>query len=151
MPRVLIALAAVGGCILAAQALAATGEQSAVPPTVRVTGVVDSVQAVDNPPADDSGGDILTFTQKLTNAGGKKVGTASAFCVRTAPGQMRECQGTFDLPRGQVFVSGPDPETAKRHPLAIVGGTGLYADVGGHVNLEHVTAVKDRVVFVFRR
>jgi hypothetical protein len=151
MPRVLIAVAAVGGCILAAQALAATGAQSAAPPTVRVTGVVDSVQGVDNPPADTSGGDVLTFTQKLTNASGRKVGTSSAFCTRIAPERGHECQGTFVLPKGQVFVSGPDPETAKRHPLAIVGGTGLYEDVGGHVNLEHASAVKDRIVFVFRR
>lgn len=137
--------------IAASQALATAAGERRAPATVKLKAVVDSVNQVDSAPGGDSAGDLLVFTQKLTGAGGQSLGSASAYCVRTAPGRMRECQGTFVLPRGQVFVSGPDPDGVKRHALAIVGGTGAYADVRGQVMLDHVSAVEDRDTFRFKR
>ena len=137
-------------CVAGSQALATAAPERRAPATVRLTAVVDSVNQVDNAPQGDSQGDVLVFTQKLT-AGGRQVGTSDAYCVRTAPGRVRECQGTFFLPKGQVFVSGPDPDGVPRHALAIVGGTGAYTDVHGHVTLDHKSPVEDRDTFTFKR
>ena len=151
MTRVHIALAVFAACTLGTSALATAAGKPRAGSTLRVTAVVDSVNQVDNAPAGDSQGDLLVFTQKLTDARGRQVGTADAFCVRTAPGRVRECQGTFFLPRGQVFVSGPDPDGVKRHALAIVGGTGAYTDARGHVTLLHRTPLEDADTFHFKR
>jgi len=151
-PRLVkVGVVAVAGGALAVPALAADAASRKPPPTVRLTAEVDSVNLVDTGAPGDSQGDMLIFTQKLTNRRGRRIGSADAFCVRTAPGRMRECQGTFELPKGQVFVSGPDPDGVKRHKLAIVGGTRTYQGVRGWVTLRHVTATRDRDVFVFRR
>ena len=151
MKRVHLAAGVTVCCILGLQALPASAGGPRAPATVRVTAVVDSAHLVDNAPEGDSQGDMLVFTQKLTDRAGREIGTADAYCVRTAPGRVRECQGTFFLPRGQVFVSGPDPDGVKRHSLAIVGGTRAYEDVRGHVVLDHESEVKDNDTFRFKR
>lgn len=144
------AVAVLGACIVGSSSLVAGAAGPKGPATVKLDAVVDSFHQVDNAPEGDSQGDVLVFTQKLT-AGGRQIGTADAYCVRTAPGKVRECQGTFFLPKGQVFVSGPDPDGVKRHALAIVGGTRAYADARGHVTLDHQSAVEDRDTFHFTR
>jgi hypothetical protein len=151
MKRVHLAVGVLACCIIGSQALSATAGSPRAPETVRLTATVDSVQQVDNGAPGDSQGDMLVFTQKLTDRTGKQIGTSSAYCVRTAVGKARECQGTFFLPKGQVFVSGPDPDGVRRHALAIVGGTRAYEDVGGHVTLDHETPVQDRDTFHFER
>ena len=151
MTRILMAAAVLATFVAGTQALTASAGQSRGPANVELTANVDSARQVDNAPAGDSQGDMLVFTQKLTDARGRQRGAADAYCVRTAPGRMRECQGTYVLPRGQVFVTGPDPDGVKRHALAIVGGTGAYANVRGRVRLNHVTPTRDRVSFRFRR
>lgn len=145
------AVAVLGACIVGSSALVAGAAGPKGPATVRLKAVVDSFHQVDNAPEGDSQGDVLVFTQKLTDAAGRQIGTSDAYCVRTAPGKVRECQGTFFLPKGQVFVSGPDPDGVKRHALAITGGTRAYADVRGHVTLDHKSAVEDADTFTFIR
>lgn len=151
MNRAHLAVGVLACCIAGSQVLPAAAGGARAPATVRLTATVDSFHQVDNLPEGDSPGDMLVFTQKLTDARGRQIGTSDAFCVRTAPGRVRECQGTFFLPKGQVFVSGPDPDGVSRHSLAIVGGTGAYQDVRGHVVLDHRTAVEDRDTFRFKR
>jgi hypothetical protein len=138
-------------CAAGSQAVAGAAGDRKAPATLQLKAVVASADQVDSAPRGDSGGDLLVFTQKLTAPGGRSLGTADAFCVRTAPGRMRQCQGTFLLPKGQVFVSGPDPDGVQRHSLAIVGGTRAYAGARGHVTLHHVSAVEDRDTFTFKR
>ena len=151
MSRAHVTFAALVGCVAALYAVPAAARAPRPPATVKATASVDAVHQVDNAPEGDSAGDLLVFSQKLRNATGREIGSASAFCVRTVPGKMRECQGTFVLPRGQVFVAGPDPDGVQRHALAIVGGTGAYSGIRGTLTLEHVSAVEDRDTFRFRR
>ena len=152
MTRLPIAVGVLACAIVGSQALAATAaDERRAPATVRVTATIDSAHQVDNAPEGDSQGDVLVFTQKLADAGGRAVGRADAYCVRTAPGRVRECQGTFFLPKGQVFVAGPDPDGVARHALAIVGGTGAYAGVRGSVTLDHANPTTDRDTFTFTR
>jgi hypothetical protein len=145
------AVAVLGACIIGSSSLVAGAAGKGSPATVKLKAVVDSFHQVDNAPEGDTQGDVLVFTQKLTDASGKQIGTADAYCVRTAPGRVRECQGTFFLPKGQVFVSGPDPDNVKRHALAITGGTKAYTDARGHVTLDHKSAVEDGDTFTFTR
>ena len=151
MTRFRMTIAVLACCIIGSQALAATAGERGGPATVRLTAVVDSFHQVDNAPEGDSQGDVVVFTQKLADADGRRVGRSDAYCVRTAPRRVRECQGTFFLPKGQVFVSGPDPDGVRRHALAIVGGSRSYADVRGHATLDHTSAIEDNVTFHFKR
>jgi hypothetical protein len=50
----------------------------------------------------------------------------------------------FRLPGGEIHASSMQirliPEPGKLHPMAIVGGTGIYASARGEGTIEHVTA-----------
>lgn len=119
--------------------------------TFRATAVVDSGNAVDNPPEGDSAGDIVAFTQKLyaTPEQSSTVGRDEVYCVRTIPGSGRVCTGIFYLKGGQITITGP--ESLKVHSLAITGGTGRWSGATGHVVLRPSSATTDDMTFHVRR
>lgn len=83
----------------------------------------------------DSVGDILTFANEIYDAANEKlVGHNNGWCIRTAVGQAWECFWTLTLDDGQITVEGPFYD-GKDSVLAVTGGTGAYADVGGEMQL----------------
>jgi len=59
------------------------------------------------------------------------VGTGAIACINIdVRSDVRECQGTYVLPRGRIQVAG-QIITRRSFQLTIVGGTGVYTGVGG--------------------
>ena len=86
-------------------------------------------------PGPDNRGDVLTWTNDVFDAADKtKVGTDQGFCIRVAVGKAYECSWTNTLAGGQIMVEGPFYD-AGDSVLAVTGGTGKYAGVGGQVTL----------------
>lgn len=85
--------------------------------------------------ADDNAGDLLTFANEVFDEANKeKVGSDTGWCIRTVVGQSWECSWTLMLPAGQITVAGPFLDKADS-VLAIVGGTGAYAEARGEMAL----------------
>jgi allene oxide cyclase len=83
----------------------------------------------------DSAGDLLTFANELFDADdARRVGTDQGFCVRIVAGASWQCRWTSFLPDGQITVEGPvfDGQGSR---LAVTGGTGIYANVSGWMDL----------------
>ena len=83
----------------------------------------------------DTVGDVLTFANKVYDEKNEKeIGTDNGYCLRTAVGSAWECNWTLTLADGSVVVEGPFYDT-KDSVLAIIGGTGKYADARGSMKL----------------
>src|SRR5436190_19833988 len=151
MPRYLTVLAIAAVAAIAVAQTAASSTQSnkrAVTKTFKATAVIDSATNVDNPPAGDSQGDIIVFTQKLYRDSSQKtkIGSDQAYCVRTIAGKARVCTGLFYLRGGTVTITGPESST-KVHSLAITGGTGDWRGARGEIVLRPHGPVVDRMTF----
>ena len=115
--------------------------------TFKRTAVVDSATNVDNPPAGDSQGDIIVFTQKLYRDSSQqdKIGSDQAYCVRTIAGKARVCTGIFYVKGGTITITGP--ESTGVHSLAITGGTGDWRGARGEIVLRPHGPVVDHMTF----
>ncbi len=131
---------AVAAALAAAAVLAAVGlEASASDPLsgrISITGVVTE----HHPP------DTLAFPSRESwyyslaspRRPGARFGYGILACalVSTAT-SVRQCSGTFSLPRGKLIVAG-----SFLYPslfvLAVTGGTNLYVSVGGTLTARHV-------------
>ena len=80
----------------------------------------------------DSAGDILTFDQPLLDEQGKQIGNNSGTCIRTRVAHSFQCQWTLSLENGSIQVAGREFDKGSSH-VAIVGGTGHYADINGQM------------------
>ncbi len=84
----------------------------------------------------DSVGDTLTFANDLYDEDdANKVGTDEGSCIRTVVGKSWHCNWTVYLDGGQIVVQGPFKDSGDS-TLAIVGGTGDYANASGEMKLE---------------
>ncbi len=110
--------------------------------------ITDTV--VDIGPPGDSLGDQLAFGNPVYDANDQqRVGRDSGNCVRTVVGKQWECYWTTFLPGGQITVEGPFYDSGQDSTLAITGGTGAYADVGGELHLHARNARGSEYDFVF--
>jgi len=97
----------------------------------------------------DSVGDILTFANKVYDADNKNiVANDSGYCMRTIVGLLWECNWTLATTDGFVMVEGPFYD-AKDSELAIIGGTGIYADARGSMKLHARDAKGSEYDFVY--
>lgn len=97
----------------------------------------------------DTVGDILTFANEVYDeANTTKVGNDNGWCVRTVVGKAWECFWTMSLADGQITVEGPFLD-AGDSTLAITGGTGAYAGVGGEMQLHARNAEGSEYDFVY--
>jgi hypothetical protein len=103
---------------------------------------------VDNAPAGPSAGDVLVFTEKLFNRGGKQVGTDAATCTRLFD-QRSLCTGAYVFRKGQVMVQLVQPGPTGTYTQAIVGGTGAYTGARGTVTVAQ-SGAGDRFTFHIR-
>jgi allene oxide cyclase len=91
----------------------------------------------------DSAGDVLTFANDVFDAKDqKRVGTDQGTCIRTVAGAAYECNFTTLLRDGQLVVEGPFYD-AKDSTLAIIGGTGAYAQARGTMDLHALNGGKE--------
>jgi hypothetical protein len=98
----------------------------------------------------DNAGDILTFANEVfdsTNTA--KMGSDDGVCIRTIAGTAWDCRWTLSLPEGQLMVQGPFYDKADSL-LAIVGGTGQYADARGEMELAHIVPDDSSYRFTYR-
>jgi hypothetical protein len=146
-----IAVPALAAAIATAALASADTAPKVKSTTFHATAVVDSANEVDNPPAGDSAGDIVAFTQKLYATPEQKTvtGRDEVYCVRTVPGSGRVCTGIFYLKGGTITITGP--ESLKIHTLAITGGTGRFAAARGTVVLRPQNGIIDDMTFHVRR
>ncbi|WP_031435068.1 dirigent protein [Methylomarinum vadi] len=80
----------------------------------------------------DSLGDVLTFDQPLLDQQRRPIGNNSGICIRTRVNHSFQCQWTLTLKSGTIQVSGREFDQG-RSELTIVGGTGRYIGITGHM------------------
>jgi len=133
--------------LLAATALAAGAAGTGK--TIRVVERATTDTVTDTGKKGDSAGDLLTFANGLYGAANTaSVGSDDGWCIRTAVGKSWECAWTNTLAGGQIMVAGPFLD-AGPSKLAIVGGTGIYADAHGWMNLRSRNKKGTEYDFVF--
>ena len=93
---------------------------------------IHSAKVIDVGEPGDSVGDILTFDQPLLDQQGKQIGNNSGTCIRTRVAHSFQCQWTLSLENGSIQVAGREFDKGTS-PIAIVGGTGQYAGITGHM------------------
>ncbi len=81
-------------------------------------------------------GDQVAFRATLTDAEGMDVGTAYGDCLVHRPIRGPEtglwtCTYVLDLADGDVMLKGLDPRGPGEYEVAVVGGTGGYANASG--------------------
>jgi hypothetical protein len=70
-------------------------------------------------------------------------------CTFVGSGTMRNCTGTFTLPRGQIVVGGTIVYR-EIYNLAVLGGTRIYDNVRGTLTVTALHARLPSYVLVFR-
>lgn len=141
------------GLVLLTALVGCGGDEEGIAPVIRTISLVEraaSDAVVDNEPAGDSAGDVLTFANLLfdeTNT--TQVGTDQGYCVRTVAGESWECTWTAFLSEGQLTVSGPFYDR-KGSLLAITGGTGAFTGARGQMQLEYRQAATQEYSFIYQ-
>ncbi len=108
-------------------AVAAGGAQSIDGPAlIRVTAATDFERPLDGPEVQvltirDRRGDRIGWAAVLCRdlGSGGPLGSASAYCF-----------GTYNFPKGRIQTAGTR-KSRSNYVMAVVGGTGLYSNVGG--------------------
>jgi hypothetical protein len=129
----------VAGTIVAANAIAASSQAAHTGKIVTLHLVMKGVGGnyVDNPPrqgfdAPPLIGDQFSFASDLLTRSGKHAGTFGATCIFTRGGvkAMAVCTGMYSLKGGQIMGMAKAADTNTTQ-VAVVGGTGAYANVTG--------------------
>jgi hypothetical protein len=106
-------------------------------PTVLHVVEHDASVLVDISPAGDSVGDMYVFNSPLYDMNDQvQVGHDNGSCIRTLVGQAYECNWTNFFKDGQITVEGPEYDQLDS-VLAVVGGTGRYANARGQMILHY--------------
>ena len=133
--KLYLLLGAVAAFVVVVAATAFAGGASSTAKTIRVIEHATTDAVTETGKKGDSSGDLLTFANQLYNAANAKtVGSDDGWCIRTVAGKSWECAWTNTLAGGQIMVSGPFLD-AGPSKLAIVGGTGVYANARGWMDL----------------
>jgi hypothetical protein len=121
------------------------------PALIRVTGTETRYVQVDIGRKGISPGDTEVITQAIYNLRitRRPIGTAEYVCTFTIA-RVRSCRGTYVLPRGKLVV-GADIRYRQIYELAILGGTGLYANARGTLTATRIDREpKRREYLIFR-
>ena len=120
------------------------------PGIIRITDREIAFSAVDHGRRGRSPGDVeisrrLLYNRRIT---ARPLGRADLVCTVTV-GNWRNCTGSYQLPAGKIVVSGP-MEFRSFFQLAVVGGTGRYANVRGTLTVTSLGRNPRRDVVFFR-
>jgi hypothetical protein len=101
------------------------------PGIIRITSRQTNFTRVDTGAVGRSPGDMEISTLLLYNTRIRQrpIGHGQLVCIYTGD-SLRNCDGTFVLPAGKLVVSGGIVYRSL-YDLAVIGGTGLYANVRG--------------------
>jgi len=134
--RLTLAIGATAAAVVVVAATALAGGSAATAKTIRIVERATTDVVTETGKKGDTVGDLLTFANKLYNAGNTKtVGSDDGWCIRTAVGKSWQCAWTNAIAGGQIMVAGPFLD-AGPSKLAIVGGTGMYAGARGWMDLK---------------
>jgi hypothetical protein len=77
----------------------------------------------------------------------KPIGRSEMVCIFTF-GASRQCRATYNLPKGKLVAGGP-MRFRQVYQLAVLGGTGLYANARGSLTVRRIKRKppQERVVF----
>jgi hypothetical protein len=88
---------------------------------------------------------VLLYNKRITP---RAIGRGDMLCTSTGA-QAQSCDATYVLPRGKIMVQGVI-ESRLIYELAVVGGTGLYANVRGTLTVTSLSRRPSRELLVFR-
>jgi hypothetical protein len=152
--RWILPVLVLAGAIVASGVLA--GSELTRPGVIRITNREVARELVDVGAAGRSTGDQLVVTQLLynrritTNA----LGHEELLCTDLGRGGVlgggsRSCTMTFYLPRGKLVVAGA-VHNLVLFTLPVVGGTGVYENVGGTLTVTFLGLEPIRQLLLFR-
>jgi hypothetical protein len=144
-----VAVVAVAG-IAAASVAVVRGAAATGPAQIRITSTQERSAYVDAGARGRGVGDLeistsLLYNRRITR---KSIGRAELMCTTTFSG-VRNCRGTYLLPRGSIVVGGT-LRYRELYQLAILGGTGLYDNARGTLTVTRTNRSPLREVVVFR-
>ena len=133
-----LAAAAAAGIVVAATAIGASGRTSPSTTTLTLQSkqVGSSVHFVDQPPAGESPGDTVSFSQILYSRH-KQVGfgEVTGTLLDNKRHDADNLTGTLILHGGTIVLQGTSLGKAATQHLAVVGGTGTYAGAHGEATI----------------
>jgi hypothetical protein len=144
-----------GTAIAAALAVGGAGFASAASPaaqsqTLRVRETITAVASVDAAPAGLSAGDESILHLRITSLAGKPIGVNNAVCTVLAPvsAGLAHCVGTGSLPGGTIEWGGDLSLSGERDTFVVTGGTGVYRDAAGQINVRYTNPPTNTKVIV---
>jgi hypothetical protein len=142
------ATVAIGAVVVSVCATGSTAETG--PALIRITSTETNYAVVDNGRRGRGAGDVEIVAQLLYNRRIRKraIGRAEFVCTFSYHGRS-VCEGTYELPRGRLVVAG-SRRYREIYELAIVGGTGFYANARGTLTATRIGRSPRREYLVFR-
>jgi len=136
--------------VLATAVLSGSSTAGTGPATIQIGARLTTNARVDLGRDGTSAGDTQVLGYQLYNrrVTSRSIGHAEVVCTFTV-GSMRQCQGTYFLPKGKLVVSG-SIRFRQLYELAIVGGTGLYDNARGTLTGTRTSKRPWREYLVFR-
>jgi hypothetical protein len=132
------------------------GSELTKPGVVRITNREVSRTLVDQGAAGPSAGDQLVITQLLFNRRitARALGHQEMLCTHLGRGGVlgggsRSCSITFYLPEGRLVATGA-AHNLLFYTLPVVGGTGIYDNVGGTLTVTYLGGKPARQLLLFR-
>jgi hypothetical protein len=126
------------------------------PGTIRITNEEVSREAVDVGDPGKSTGDLLVLTSLLYNRRITQhaIGHEELTCMYLGRGGVlgggaRSCQMTIYLPEGRIVAVG-NVHNLVLYSLPVVGGAGIYDNVGGSVTVTYLGSKPRRQLLLFR-
>lgn len=152
--RWILPVVALAGAVAATTVLA--GSELERPGVIRITNREVARKNVDFAPAGPSAGDQLVVSQLLFNRRitERALGHEEMLCTYLGRGGVlgggsRSCTMTFFLPEGKLVVMGA-VHNLLLFTLPVVGGTGIYDNVGGTLTATFLGSKPTRQLLLFR-
>lgn len=113
--------------------------------TLRFTNHLDTLQMVDAAPAGPSAGDAFYVGSHVVSGAKGRIGAACTVVTASRAG-IKQCEVDFLLALGTITTRGITNNVGTVVTLVVAGGTGRYADSGGHGTLTPTSTGSDVVL-----
>lgn len=145
-----ILLGAAAGAAATAVAVTAGADAGTGPAQIRITNTLVQSAFVNVGTRAHGPGDQEIIAGQLYNRRitTRPIGRSEQVCTYSFSG-VRNCRGTFSLPKGKLMVGGT-LRYREIYQLAVLGGTGLYDNARGTVTVTRIGRRPTRELVVFR-
>lgn len=145
-----ILLGAVAGAAATAVAVTAGADAGTGPAQIRITNTLVQSAYVNVGARSRGPGDVEIVAGQLYNRRitTRSIGRSEQQCTYSFS-NVRNCRGTFTLPRGKLVVGGT-LRYREIYQLAVLGGTGLYDNARGTVTVTRIGRRPTRELIYFR-